>query len=781
MNLRGGPTLYRYLGASVLLIVGAVSITFGLTRVGSTWFVVVGVAAGLSGVWIIHDTLFNESRGSEWTIGRDWLVALGGWALYLVPIGVLYWFDVMPAFAIVALAGLSAVGLGVLAAGLRSLCGRKSPRRGIGIVGVALTIVGLFGVVLAGDSDAWFLLSFATLFLGVVAWGFALVVSCGASTDARWWALGSAIALVVSLAVAGLLAAAEVDPLWLLLPAGAGGIALIPLSQATPRLLKAGMIRFGAFRLVAIAVIGAAVGATLALVSSGADWSLDVTIVVVAVLGLIAVAYVADVAALAVYALVVLALAGVMIDRTGGAIAEDGGKRLVVFGDSYISGEGAYEFLEGTNVAVSDEDSTLLRNECRLSASAYPNLLAERKNWTLETYACSGARSYDVARLARGPATGKRSTQLDQFHANGGANGAEIGAVLISIGGNDAWFGAVGQACLGPGSCEVHRDAIMRNLAVVGNRVGQVFRAVKEAVGYPDVPVYAVPYPLVMTSKGCADSPLTNAEQEFLFEFSEILNDTIRAEAEKEGVNWVVSATVAHSGHRMCESGELSINLVDVLPKEGPLSARLIPTNWVKGSAHPHEDGHRLTYDAIKSVFEGELTNPMPDEEAVAEIKPRTATVSRGALGIPAHRGCGDEDVPVSLTVRAVTTGTKPQLILISESSPLCTNRPNGGWVRWETYDSERDASWGTDESLAVPEAERPDFHWITYQTDGGRWIALVYQYCDLRSDCVNNASELTDWMQQEIEAVVRSSVVPAALVFAAWWFGFVWIKKRWL
>ena len=98
-------------------------------------------------------------------------------------------------------------------------------------------------------------------------------------------------------------------------------------------------------------VIGSAVGATSVLVSSGVDWPLGATFVVVATFCLIAAAYVADVSALALYALVVLALAGVMIDRTGGAIAEDGDKRLVVFGDSYISGEGAYKFLEGTNVA----------------------------------------------------------------------------------------------------------------------------------------------------------------------------------------------------------------------------------------------------------------------------------------------------------------------------------------------------------------------------------------------------------------------------------------------
>ena len=179
------------------------------------------------GVWIIHDTLFNEIRDSGWSIG-GWTI--GGWTIDKDKDWLTRWrlrctwsrsgcpvlVRAMPAFVIVALAGLSAVGLGSWQRGCvlstSVLKTRGSPlSRGIGIAGVALTIASMFGVVLAGDSDAWFLL-FATLFLGVVAWGFELVVSCSESAHAGRWALGSAIVLGVSLTVAVVLVWAEVDP-----------------------------------------------------------------------------------------------------------------------------------------------------------------------------------------------------------------------------------------------------------------------------------------------------------------------------------------------------------------------------------------------------------------------------------------------------------------------------------------------------------------------------------------------------------------------------------------
>ncbi len=768
------------------MVLGVGWITLGLASVGNTAIAVLGIASALIGIMVIHDTAFNQK---PW---RKRALALVSLAIYLVPLIALVWYEQMPALVIVSLACASAVGLALLAAALRTLFedpgnggdSGRTRRQILFPVGLALSVAGGIGVWRAGDNNALFIVSFAALFVGVVSSGFALVVICQVYENALKLATASGVFLLSMTAGAGVLAATEADPLLLAIPAVLAGIALIPLSQATPHLLletgPKGMRRMRSFRFLAIGVMGAALGAVSTVLFAGEDWSVGLTIVVVAGLAMLALAYVLDVSALALFLLVVVVLAGVMIDRTGGQLASDGDATLVVFGDSYISGEGAYEFLEGTNVAASDSDSSPTSNECRRAASAYPNLLAASKNWTLETYACSGARTMDIAALSNGPTTRKPSTQLEEFESNGGTDNKEIAAVLVSIGGNDAWFGALGQACLGPGSCEVHRDSAMRNLDEVGARVRQTYEAVKAAVGYPKVPIYAIPYPLVMTRTGCEDSPLTNAEQEFLFEFSEILNDTIRIEAERAGINWVAPAIAAQKSHRMCESEDLSVNIVDVLPKEGPLSARIIPTNWVKGSAHPHEAGHELTFEAIKPVFEGALVNPQTRTPEESEIKPESVPVSRGALGIPTDRDCGDQDVPVSLIVQSATTNSDPELPDIAESSPLCTNLPNGGWVRWETYDAAgRDVSWDTAIAVAVPEDKRPEFHWITYKTEAGNWTAVAYQYCDLRTDCVDSEADLKTWMQGEIEATVRSSVVPAVLVFAALWLGFMWVKVR--
>jgi len=68
------------------------------------------------------------------------------------------------------------------------------------------------------------------------------------------------------------------------------------------------------------------------------------------------------------------------------ASAEAAEFSIVTFGDSYISGEGASRFYPGTDQRGDD------RNECRRAPSAYPVLLAERLDASLDFLACSGAK-----------------------------------------------------------------------------------------------------------------------------------------------------------------------------------------------------------------------------------------------------------------------------------------------------------------------------------------------------------------------------------------------------
>jgi hypothetical protein len=114
--------------------------------------------------------------------------------------------------------------------------------------------------------------------------------------------------------------------------------------------------------------------------------------------------------------------------------------RVVALGDSYISGEGARAFFAGTDDR---------RNKCRRAPTAYPYVVAQRLGWRLTFVACSGARTEDIltkpqyANFPENVYGAKPQAQVlkDTKDAN---------VVLLSIGGNDAAFGEIGQGCARP-------------------------------------------------------------------------------------------------------------------------------------------------------------------------------------------------------------------------------------------------------------------------------------------------------------------------------------------
>src|SRR5690606_34519160 len=61
-------------------------------------------------------------------------------------------------------------------------------------------------------------------------------------------------------------------------------------------------------------------------------------------------------------------------------------KSYMALGDSYISGEGAYSYRDGTDTE---------RNQCHQSLVSYPYLLGERQS-SFASVACSGAQMINV-------------------------------------------------------------------------------------------------------------------------------------------------------------------------------------------------------------------------------------------------------------------------------------------------------------------------------------------------------------------------------------------------
>ncbi len=160
---------------------------------------------------------------------------------------------------------------------------------------------------------------------------------------------------------------------------------------------------------------------------------------------------------------------------------------FLVLGDSYISGEGASVFYDGTNSTVRNADFT---NECRRAPTAWPNRLARMGLPNVPSHvlflACSGAETRHLR--ATPPEDG-------HGHQNGPAElveyqqrRAELGLqqkpafVVVSLGGNDAGFGAIGRTCVGPGDCAEIGYKFLDGLQSVEAKLDQAYADIKSVV-----------------------------------------------------------------------------------------------------------------------------------------------------------------------------------------------------------------------------------------------------------------------------------------------------------
>jgi lysophospholipase L1-like esterase len=127
------------------------------------------------------------------------------------------------------------------------------------------------------------------------------------------------------------------------------------------------------------------------------------------------------------------------------AIPNPLGGPYVALGDSFSSGEGAPPYLPGTDVGTGHP---IDRNHCHRSSLAYPSLVAATFGVPaggFQFWACSGAVVANVV----GPLALGGVGQWDESVQLGHVNNQNAKLVTISIGGNDANFGAIAHACIG--------------------------------------------------------------------------------------------------------------------------------------------------------------------------------------------------------------------------------------------------------------------------------------------------------------------------------------------
>jgi GDSL-like Lipase/Acylhydrolase family len=309
--------------------------------------------------------------------------------------------------------------------------------------------------------------------------------------------------------------------------------------------------------------------------------------------------------------------------------ATGGQPALVALGDSYISGEGASEFLEGTNDAGG--------NQCRRAPQAYPRriFLDERAGHLerLAFLACSGAETDDL-----------RAEQLPRLKQMLG-DGLQPRLVVVSVGGNDAGFASIATACIAPGSCADRGQLWLNDLPSVARKVYDTYVAIRETVGM-DVPVLAVPYPVPIRERPCQYSAFGADESRFLQRFVVRLDRAIGQSAESAGVEYLgdMREVLTRTRLRVCdriEEKDIGINLIRLKSVSGAVEQLLEPRIWLHNSFHPNETGHEQMSHVLARWI---ANNPSPpvghDPTGPPVVTGRSlATVMEQEVGAY----CGDE------------------------------------------------------------------------------------------------------------------------------------------
>lgn len=302
----------------------------------------------------------------------------------------------------------------------------------------------------------------------------------------------------------------------------------------------------------------------------------------------------------------------------------------LALGDSFISGEGAYQYRAYTDTRDS---------HCHLSQRSYPYLLAKDLNlYKAESVACSGAIIDDVSSTSEeymGQNKDKKPYR-DRDNVNQILNDFSVGyiaqyrftrhyqpnTITLSAGGNDIGFGQIISRCLEPDTCyNTYEDRLELALLIYSqfNHLTNMYtRLIKE--GNPKAKIYVIGYPQIIKPGGRCDSntPLNANETQFAWDLTSYLNSVIKKAAEYAGV-YYVDVEDAFEGHRLCEgkwSWETAVNgitagrdKIDLPLLHGPIGNE---------SFHPNAFGHTLLAEKIREQTNG-LSAEMPHPNSSAQ------------------------------------------------------------------------------------------------------------------------------------------------------------------
>jgi lysophospholipase L1-like esterase len=304
------------------------------------------------------------------------------------------------------------------------------------------------------------------------------------------------------------------------------------------------------------------------------------------------------------------------------------GYGYIALGDSYASGEGAFQYKTGTDTP---------ENTCHLSLVSYPYLLA---SWldidAHESVACSGAVMDDISShdYSKPQSKGKESEIFTNEIINNFLPGYRVQNIFleryqpeiitISISGNDIGFGDKMKTCVGPGTCfatATSRVEIVQEINRQFDPLVQTYLQTKKEA-HEQSKIYALGYPHIAKPSGsCGNNVWLDSDEIQLSEdIISYFNQVIQAAADKAGVVYV-DIQDAFYGHRLCETDEyfIAMNGITAGRQDIKLGPATVPVPIASESFHPNHIGHELFAKAIRSNTNN-FTKPMPSPNIHASI-----------------------------------------------------------------------------------------------------------------------------------------------------------------
>ena len=368
----------------------------------------------------------------------------------------------------------------------------------------------------------------------------------------------------------------------------------------------------------------------------------------------------------------------------------------LAMGDSFSSGEGAYDYRSETDFHVDDS----LFNRCHQSLSSYPYILNRVIGFEwFGSVACSGAERPHILNSPQAKPDAADSAVYSNFLPGYRGqksfldikNSPSPQVATLTITGNDIGFGDIlGRCAYSPGSCysqRTEREQLANHIDQQIQPLTDLLKGLKNQNARPDFRLYVISYPSIISPDiSCGRNVgIGFDEQVFADHLVKYLNRAIELAAANAGVRYVDAANALTDGakdYRLCGNQKtLGVNGVVLFGT----TSKMPDKHYYQESYHPNLLGHALMASKINretvslSASMPSLITPAKYEvdsaHRIALVDDDERLLSEGryiyeSQGIPEVATRGDE---LDFSTNKIKTDAKPGSKVIFEihSSPI--------------------------------------------------------------------------------------------------------------